>query len=886
MWARLRSLATMIFRRNEWETDLRDEFDCHLEERAAALQRGGLSPDEARRRARIEFRSLETAKEECREARGARWVDEISRNLTCAVRSIRQHPGFSGVAVMSLALGIGANLAVFGVLNRLILTTLPVRDPAALHHVGVLSAGVTRFAISYTKFEIIRDNFDDMFTALFGWGGFNRTITIGETKHTKHTVAVTGNFFETLGVQPLAGRLFESRDQQQKVNDAAVISSELWRSAFGQDPAILGRKIDVDGQVYSIVGVTPAGFVGFEPGLPVDVYLTMHGWQRLQANALTGPGMQWFHTVARLKHGLSPEAARASMRERWPAMDDAIRLPFMRNSHDTLLLEPARNGFSTVRLDLSLPLVVLMALVGAVFLIACANVATLLFVRGADRIREMSIRLALGASRPQLIRQWLTECMLLAAAGGIGGMMAARWFTDGLLLFVSEADRGWLRFDTDATALLATLGLTLAAGFACGLLPAFKVTATAPDAALRAHGGTPPGRGAIAQFVLAAQLAASLVLVVGGTMFGRTLWNLNNADPGFDRHSVIYALPDFGKSSIARDQRGATVEMVIERVRQSPLVETASMGGTPMLWAGSGWNFVFDVPGYTLAPDEDNTVWATQVLPDYFRTLGMRLTAGRDFTLQDRPRNPGELTKVVIINERMARHYFGSRDPVGQFVKMMRADGPAVQIIGVVRDARSATLRVDRDEYFSPVSAGGWSIIVARPRPGVSLDVVTTAIRTAFAETAKDVEVEVAPLEDAIQKTIGRDRLVARLSVAFAALGIVLATIGLYAAIAHSVSSRTREIGIRIAIGAGVRDVMWMVLRQGMAVTALGVTIGLPLAILGSRLIRGLLFEVSPTDPLALGASTMLLALTGMAASLWPARRAAKLDPSQTLRFE
>ena len=273
-----------------------------------------------------------------------------------------------------------------------------------------------------------------------------------------------------------------------------------------------------------------------------------------------------------------------------------------RNSHDTLVLEPGSNGFSTVRLELSVPLIVLMGLVGAVFLIACANVATLLFVRGADRIREMSIRLALGASRPQLIRQWLTECMLLATAGGIVGMTSARWTTDGLLLFVDAADRHWLRFDTNVATMLATLGLTLAAGLACGLLPAFKVTATAPDAALRAHGGAPPHRGALAQLVLAAQLAASLVLVVGGTMFARTLWNLNTADPGFDRHSVVYALPNFTNSSTPREQRAAKVESVVDRLRQSPMIEAASMGDAPMLMAVPPWWLELRVRGYRLYP--------------------------------------------------------------------------------------------------------------------------------------------------------------------------------------------------------------------------------------------------------------------------------------------
>jgi predicted permease len=871
----------MVFRRSQWEQDLRDELEFHIEERAAALERSGLTRAEAMGRARREFRRIETAKEECREARGARWVDEISRNLICSARSIRQHPVFSCVAVISLALGIGANIAVFGVLHRLVLSTLPVHEPAALYHIVSQQPGRTGHTMPFPKFTAIRDNFD--FFTLFGWGGLTRPVTIGGTREDRYVVTVTGNYFETLGVQPASGRLFESRDEKDAIADVAVISHSLWRSAFGQQANVVDRTIAIDGKAFRIVGVTPPHFYGFEPGNPAEIYLTLHGAERFNPNTLKGPGLNWIHPIVRLNPGVPIEQARTILRERWSAIDEQYRRPFMRNSHDILLLERASNGFSAAGRQFTPALIVLMGLVTAVFLIACANVATLLLVRGADRIREMSIRLALGASRPQLIRQWLTECMLLAVAGGVAGVMAARWITDALLLFVSEADRNWLRFDPNQATIFVTLGLTVAAGLACGLLPAIKVTATAPDAARRMQGGAGPQRGIAAQLVLAAQLAASLVLIVGGTMFARTLWNLDNADPGFDRRSVVYAMPQF--ATMPREQRAAAVEAVIARLRQSPLVEAVSMGDAPMLWAGGGWNFVFDVPGYTLADGEDNTTWGSSAGPGYFETLGMRLIAGRHFTQSDRPRN-NELSKVIIINERMARHYFAGRDPIGQFIRIYRADGPAVQIIGVVSDVRSATLRTERDEYFRPAAVGGWSIVVVRPKAEVSLDSVAALMRTAFAEVAKDEKVEIAPLEAAVQKTIGHDRLIARLSVAFAALGIALAIIGLYAAIAHSVSSRTREIGIRIAIGAEARDVMWMVLKNGMKVTTLGVAIGLPLAAVGARTIRTLLFEVSPTDPVALGGSALLLAATGLAAGLWPARRAANLDPSQTLRFE
>jgi predicted permease len=880
MWARLKSFATMIFRRSVWEQDLRDELAFHIESRADVLERQGLGREDAIHRARLEFRRMESAKEQCRDARGARWIDEISRNLTCARRSIQQHPGFAIVAVVSLALGIGANVAVFGVLHRLVLSTLPVRDPGALYHVVIQQPGRTGYVIPFPKFAVIRDSFDQF--TLFGWGGFKRPVTIGESREDRYVVSVTGNFFETLGVQPAVGRLFESRDETTAVADVAVISHALWRSAFGGQMTVLDRKIEIGGKFFVIAGVAPAGFAGFEPGNPVDVYLTLHGGERLQPNLLKGPGLNWIHPVARLKPGVPIDETRVVVRERWSRIDETYRRPFMRNGHDIMVLERASNGFSDAGEQFTPALIVLMGLVTAVFLIACANVATLLFVRGADRIREMSIRLALGASRPQLIRQWLTECLLLAIGGGLAGLVAARWITDSLLLFVSEAERNWLRFDPNQTTVFVTLGLIVAAGLVCGLLPAIKVTATAPDAALRMQRSAAARRGTAAQLVLAAQLAASLVLMVGGTMFARTLWNLNNSNAGFDR-SVVYGLPTF--RGIQQPQRVAAVEAVIDRLRQSPLVEAASMGDGPMLWAGGGWNFVFDVPGYTLAEGEANTTWGSVVGAGYFETLGMRLIAGRSFTESDRVKT-SELSKVVIINEHMARHYFGGRNPIGQFIKMYRADGPAVEIIGVVNDIRNASLRTQRDEYFRPTALGGWGIVLARPRPGVPVASVTELMRTAFAEVAKDTTVEIAPLEAAIQKTIGRDRLVAQLSAAFAALGLVLAMIGLYAAVAHSVSSRTREIGIRIAIGAEARDVMWMVLKNGLKVTALGVAIGLPLAALGARTVRTLLFEVSPMDPVALGGSALLLAVTGLVAGLRPARRAAALDPSQTLRFE
>ena len=307
------------------------------------------------RRARREFRRLETAKEECREARGARSIDEVSRNLTCARRSIRQHPGFAIVAVLSLAVGIGANLAVFGVLQRLVLSTLPVRDPGALYHIISKQPNRTAYEIPFPKFVVIRDNFD-LFT-LFGWGGFARQVTIGDSRQSRYVLAVTGNYFETLGVQPALGRLFDSRDEKDAIDDVAVISHALWRSAFGGQFEVLGRTVDIDGKTFTIAGVAPTGFDGFEPGNPADIYLTLHGWERLQPNALKGAGLNWFHPVARLKHGVSIDEARAIVRDRWAGFDDTFRKPFMRNGRERPVARTRRprllRGGTAVHADLA-----------------------------------------------------------------------------------------------------------------------------------------------------------------------------------------------------------------------------------------------------------------------------------------------------------------------------------------------------------------------------------------------------------------------------------------------------------------------------------------------------------------------------------------------------
>ena len=880
----------MIFRRSRWEEELKEELQFHLETRADALVRAGLSHEEAMRRARVEFGRLDRSKEGCREARGGRWIDELSRNLVVAGRSIRKNPGFSAVAVLSLALGIGGNLAVFSIVQRLLLTELPVRQADQLYELVVVSSRGVNRGISYQKFERVRDHFT-FFRPVFGWGGSGRhPLTDGTLTERVQVHAVTANYFEGLGLSAALGRLFTPEDDES--DQVAVIAHDVWRTLFAGNPGVIGRAVKIGGAPVVIVGVAPPGFSGMEAGVPAEIFLTLPAYEQLRPNVRRATGLQWFHTIGRLPDEVPLAATRATVAEQWRILDEEYRQPYGRNTRDTMALEAAGRGFSRVGLEFSGAVLVLMGLVGAVFLIACANLATLLFVRGAGRMREMTIRFALGAARAQLVRQWMTECLLLALVGGLSGAIIARWITDLLLVFVADNDRAWLRFQSEPAVLLLALALTLAAGLICGLLPAIRATAARPDSMLRTQSATVSERREwLTQGILAGQLAASLVLVVAGALFARTLWNLSGSSSGFDRTSVVYAAPNFGPAQLPRDQWTGTVTKVVDELKRSSSISAVSIGPPPMVWGDGGWNYVNGVSGYRTEPDEDNTSWMNTVTPGFFEAMGIPLVAGRDFAEQDRPAIAGRW-RVAIVNEKLARHYFGSKSPLGERISFFNTQGAKVtfiqvEIIGVVKDTKNRNLRDPQaDVTYLPLPTDLWSAVVARAKPGVSSTTVEAEMRAAFARVSTDIEVDAGPIEEAVQRSLGRDRLVARLSAVFGVLGILLASMGLYAAIAHSVSSRTREIGIRIAVGASARRVSWMVLKQSLGVTAVGLLIGLPLAIAGSRLISSLLFQVSPSDPATLIASATVLAVTGLLAGWWPARRAARLDPSKTLRFE
>jgi putative ABC transport system permease protein len=883
--ARLRSLFAVLFRRTRWEQDMRDELDFHVRERADALVAQGVRPDEALRRARLDFGTVERWKDQCREAQGAGRLDELTRHLRDAGRSARRHPGFVAIAVLSLALGIGANVAVFAIVNQLLLSPLPVHEPGQLRQVVLSTVRRPYYQVPYTKYVTLREQFP-LFTTLFGWGSFGKTeITAGDHRTEGVMTLVTGNFFDGLGVRPAIGRLITPQDDRVGgAANVAVLGYGTWERLFGADPAALGRTVKIGQLTVQVIGVTPPEFDGPEPSDPVGVYVPVYAMQPTQSWLITGPGMMWMHVMGRLKPDVPLESAQTRLREGWAEIDKADQARRGDNTRpEHMVLEDGSHGYSEIRIGFSRPVAVLMALVGIVFLIACGNIASLLFVRASRRTGELAVRVALGAGRGTLVRQWMTECLLLSLAGGVAGLLAARWITDVLLQFVPEVNRETLRFQTGPDVLLFSTGLSVAAACLFGWLPTLRASRVNPNDVLRASGSSSSARrGRVAEMVLAAQLAGSLVLVVGALLFAQTLWHLNRQDAGYERRTVVYASPDFFRARYPDEQLPETMRQIMERLRNSPLFVRAALGPIPSDGAG-GWGWV-RVPGYVFAPDEENVAFSYSVSPGYFGTVSVPLLAGRDFEERDAANMPVSL----IVSDRLARHYFGNaRAAIGKQLSISPL--PPFEVVGVVADIIDGPLRTGAKEIFYwPISSTSPNTILARLAPGVDARAAEAELRASIAAvaTAKTVPVVTGRLEDAVQASLRDDRLVGELSVALGLLGVCLASIGLFGAVAHWAAGRTREIAIRLTLGATPGHIARLVLKRGLAIIGLGVVAGVPVAIASAALIQPLLFGVTPRDTLTHAVAVAILVAAGLLAACWPAWRAARVNALDALRWE
>jgi predicted permease len=875
------------------DADLESELRLHMEMAAEAeLRRRGsgrvanrVERNDARRSAAITAGGMTQAMEELRDQRGLPWLAGLARDLRHGVRVLGRNPLFASVSIATLALGIGANTAIFSIADAVLLRTLPVVDP---HDLVVLRQRTPAGASIFPFTSSAATALDEERSALSGVAAFRPAAGIhaavnGEAELVL-TQAVSGNYHAVLGVRAVAGRTLTWQDREP----LAVISHRYWQRRFAGDPNVIGRVIELQGRAFTIVGVTPAEFFGTQPGRYVDVTTPLGA----QATAMP-PDARWLYLIGRLAPGVVREQAQAALRLRWARLMAAS--PAARRAV-TLELDPGAQGLNELRRQFSLPLRMLMAAVGVVLLVACANLAGLMIVRSSARQHEIAIRLSIGAARRHIVRQFLAESALLAAAGGIAAVAVARWLADVLLALMSRG-RGLIAVDValNARTLAFAAAATIAAAVLFGLLPALSASRTSLQTRLKASTGGDAARANLwARALVSAQVALLVLLLASAGLFTRTLQKLRAVDAGFRQDQVLVvgvstgpAYPDVRKRAL--------YDELLTRFGGLPGVQSVSMsmdspGGELSMGAGMA------VPGRPPDGDDSPTVFHNFVGPRFFETMGIPVLSGRDFSLSDDAGAP----KHVVIDEAVARRYFGDDDPIGRQIiagdpRCGRCPPAATAtIVGVVKNVRYSSLRLDAP------------LMVYRPyRQQSSAPVDTFLIRASSGDVATlgpllQAEVRAAApalprpsvvsLDDTVAGVLVEERMLAALSTAIGGLAAMLAAIGIYSIVAATVRRRQRELGIRMALGARPGRVAGMVVGEALAIVGTGLAIGVPAAIMTALAARsqlaGVLFELSPTDPLIFSSAAAAILLIAAFAAYIPARRAGRIDPLAVVKCE
>jgi predicted permease len=793
-------------------------------------------------------------------------------DIRYALRGFRRSPGFAVVAVLSLALGIGANTAIFSLVNAILLRSLPVHEPNRL--VIFALSRPDRYggsAIPQKLFQQIRDNN----TALRGFAAVdNVSMTLsGEVAERVEGQAVSGNFFETLGLKAVVGRVLTSEDERNG-HPVCVFSYGFWWRRFAGDPNVIGSRIQINGQPFTVLGVTPKEFAGLDPGSPVDI---------------TVPLMRrdlWLRTFGRLSPGVSVAQAQGSLDAMWHHLGGNQALQRFGSDDIRVVLEPGARGFAGLRQQYERPLLLLMVVVGLVLLIACANITNLLMARASGRAKEIAVRLALGAGRTRLIRQLLAESMLLTLCGAAPGIVLAYWADQVLLALAPRRYGGgalMIDISPDWRVLLFTLCAAILVTVLCGIAPAIRSTRPDMGPVLKGEACTRAlERFSFTNALVVVQVGLSLVLLIGAGLFLRSLHNLKSVDPGFDpEHMIVLAIsPSIeGYSPAASQEFFATL---VERARKLPGVVAASPGLISPLSGDFSITGIV-VPGYQPSQNEPPTIAANWVGPDYFKTIRTPLVAGRMFTDQD-----GGARKVAIVNQKAAAHFWPHENPIGKHVGIGGRNRDDCEIVGVVRDVKSESLRREAQAtVYMPFRQNRRPHISLHVRvAGQTTPVISALIREINALDPKIVPDQVATIAAQIDQTIALDRLMATLTALFGLLAVVLSAVGLYGVMSFAVAARTREIGIRMALGAGQARVLGQVLGESAVLTAIGLVLGVTGALWASCAVGSFLYGLSATDPWTYAALAMVLAGIALSAAWIPARRATLVDPMIALRYE
>jgi predicted permease len=880
------------------DQDLDDEIASHLDFAARENELRGLSPEQARAEALRQFGGVQRIKEQYRDRRGFPVLESILYDLRYALRTFRRNPGFTLLVLLTLTLGIGANTAIFSLIDVVMLRPLPVQDPARLVQLARTGPWGTISSFSYSDFQRFKNDNQVLSDTL-------ASSTIGRIEASfdgqidgVRAELVSENFFSVLGVNPLIGRTFGGDYEAGLAENAvAVISYSYWNRRFGLDSAVLGRNISLHGKLFTIVGVTPKTFFGMSVGSSPEIYLplAMEPWLRDGKSWLSETSFHWLQVVGRLKQGMSRAKATSDLSliysrimaetptDKWAAKD---RENFLAQK---LAVVSASSGLLGLRKRFSEPLSILMGMVGLVLLIACANVANLMVARAAARQREVAVRLAIGAGRLRLVRQLLIESLVIAAGGGALSLLFAYYSSGGMVALMS-AGRAPLILDMhpDIRILVFTGVVSTAAAILFGLTPALGATriAIAPTLKQNARGtGSTGFRLGHRKALLMAQVALSLLLICVTGLLVRTLVKLESVDPGFDRNNVLVFSIDARSTGYKGTALANLYNQILERLAAIPGARSASMSLMLPVTGGGGWNNGVDVEGYAPRADEDMRLYLNSVGPNYFHTLGTRVLAGREFQLSDTENSP----KVAIVNQSMAAYFFPGGNAVGKkFGWGDKRDREEFEIIGVVQDSKYETLReeVPRSAYVNCFQRelGPMEFEV---RASVKPSAMISEVRSQISALGEAIRVDgFSSLDEHVEDSLSQERLMVALASLFGSLALLLTAIGLYGVMAYSVARRTGEIGIRMALGAPRSRVLWMIQRETVLTVVAGSAVGLPAAVAASSFISGMLFRLRPSDPLTLaGATLLMLTVAGLAAYV-PARRASRLDPVHALRHE
>jgi putative ABC transport system permease protein len=834
-------------------------------------------------------------------------MDGLRQDLRFAFRTLAGNPGFAGVAVLTLALGIGANTAIFTLMDQVLFRLLPVHEPERLVLLdgpgpfsgSTHSSSSTVTEISHPLFLELRDKVDSFAGLLAHYAIAVHLTEAGQTDRADGSL-VSGTFFEVLGLRPAAGRLFTADDDRQPgAHPVVVLGHGFWMRRFAGDSAVVGRSVQVNGHPMTVIGVAPAGFHGISVGESVDVYVPLMMQPQVIPTWTRGINdwrVRWLTCLARLKDGVSVEQAGAQANvlysqllkedlERLGTRSERFRTAFLQKK---LLLHPGGRGASALRDQSKKPLLMLMGMVGLVLLIACANVANLLLARASSRQKEIALRLALGASRMRLVRQLLVECVVLALAGGAAGIAFAAW-TGGLLvraLPFAAAPRV-LSTEPDLRVALFALALSLATSMLFGLAPAFQSTRTdvAPtlkDESTSVMGGSAPFR--FRKGLVVAQIALSLLLLIGAGLFTRSLMNLRQLDPGFQPDRLLAFSVDPSLNGYDLTRRFAVFEGIRDEVAAEPGVRAVSLAELPLMTDSNNSSTV-KVDGYEAKDGEDMNPNFNAVGPGFFATMGIPLVAGRDFTEADGPGTP----LVAVVNETFVRYFFGDKDALGRRFRRGRNDEFVMEIVGVVKDGKSANLREKPIRfvylpYRQKNDIGGMTFYA---RVSVDPEPLAARMRAAVARVDGTLPVtDLKTMRAQIGESLFVERLVAALSAAFGLLATLLAALGLYGVMSYAVSLRTREIGIRVALGADRATVLAMVLKEVAVLALIGVAVGLPSGYGLGRLVETQLFGLSARDPMTFALATVTLLATALLAGYIPAARATRVHPMVALRYQ